>query len=253
MSLENFRKIRIALHDSNDPVLRKLVAKEGDRNGRELEVQLTNRNVLENQTGVTLQFYWHNLRVGNQGIKKFNTVDSSRGLFKVAYPDSMLNAGNVSCYVQIQDGQKITNTRTFTVLVEGSGFDAQTVIASDDYQALNDALIEVNRYQSQISDILDDLKRQGDNLRESERIKFEQLFNDIRPQIDGLEQQFNDAVANLTQDSEVITARTSTETGDSYASLGARLDEVETMTVLGSHKGYFEMDNGQPRIRLEEI
>lgn len=253
MTLENFRKIRITLHESNAPVLRKLIAKEGDRDGRELEIQLINRSVLENQSDVSLRFYWRNLRMGNQGIENFDVVDRSEGLFKVAYPTSMLNAGNVSCYVQIIDGQKITNTRTFTVLVEGSSFDAQTVIASDDYQALNDALIEVNRYQTQISNILDDLKSKGDNLRESERTRFEQLFNDFAPKIDGLQTQFNEAVANLTQDSEVITARTSTETGDSYDSLGARLDEVETMTVLGSHKGYFEIENGQPRIRLEEI
>lgn len=253
MALDNFRKIQIILNRADEPIYRKLIASEGDRNGRELEVQLTNHYVLADLPGVKLRLYWKHSKLGNQGIEPFQAVDSSKGLFKVTYPNTMLNVGNVNCSIEIQDGNKFTRTRTFTVLVEGSGFNAQTAIASDDYQALNEALIKIQKYQTQIDSIKADLVRQGENLIGSERTKFEQLFNEIQPQMDGLEQQFNDAMANLTQDSEVIAGRTSTTTGESYSTIGKRLDEMEVMTVLENHKAYFEIKDGRPRLRLEEI
>ena len=56
-----------------------------------------------------------------------------------------------------------------------------------------------------------------------------------------------------TMYSEVTAGRTSTVTGDSYSTIGKRLDEMETMTVIGNHKAYFEIKDGRPRLRLEEI
>lgn len=260
MSLENFRKLRITLNQADRPIYKKLLAKEGDLEGRELEVQLVNRNVLENLKNVELILYWKNLSVGNQGDKYFDVVDRDKGLFKISYPESMLNKGNVTCSIGIlQSGERITNTLNFTIKVQGSGYDAQTAIASDDFQALNEALIIVNRYQKDFDDIKDDIIKAGDSLIENERSRIRDILNDINPKIEGLESQFNDAIANVTEDSEVITGRTSTVTGESHDTIGKRMDGIEEKQVVNNldskkkHEVFFEIKDGQPRLKLEEI
>lgn len=253
MALQNFNKISISLHNANDPIMKKLFAKEGDRNGRELEVQLNDGHSLQSANNLNLRLYWKHLAQGNQGIEPFEKDDNGDGLFNVTYPDSMMNAGNVEAWIQIQDGSKLIGSVNVLIVIQGSGFDAMAVVASDDYKALNDALNEVNRWQSQIDVIKNNLQQQADALLRGEEAKFDALEAEYRNTIDGLRTQFNDAVANLTVDSELITARTSTETGDSYETVGERLDEIETMIVLENHKAYFELANGRPRLRLEEI
>lgn len=259
MSLENFRKITIQLHKSDDPILKRLVASEGDYNGRQLEVQLTNRYVLENQQGVILRLYWRNLRLGNQGISDFDVKDAEKGLYIISYPESMLNAGNVSCFIQIQDGTRITNTRPFTVVVKGTGFSAQTVIASDQYTALNDALIQLNQYQNDIDLIKQNLQSQADGLLSSEKAEFDQLQANYEPLLLGLQSQFDDVMANLTVDSELIAARSSNATGLNFTTTGNRLDEMEERQVVSNldtnqrHIVSLEIKDGMPRLKLEEV
>lgn len=260
MTLENFRKMKVSLNGANRAVYKKLLAKEGDLNGRELEVQLVDGSMLEDLKDVELVLYWKNLSMGNQGDKYFDAVDRKKGIFKVSYPESMLNRGNVTCSIAIiQGGERITNTLNFTVQVQGSGYGAQTAIASDDFQALNDALITVSKYQNEIDDILDSIIQAGDSLIATEKSRIRDILNAITPRIDGLESQFNDAVANVTSDSEVIVARSSTTTGESHGTIGKRMDGIEEMQVANNldtnkkHKVYLEVESGQPRLRLEEI
>lgn len=253
MSFEKFNKVEITLRHADEPIMRKLFAKEGDRNGRELQVKLIDGSVVKNFAGLSLRLFWRHLDVGNQGIEPFEKVPNESGLYNVTYPDSMMNAGNVEAWIQIQDGNDLIGSVNALIAVQGSGFDALAVVASDDYKALNDALNEVNRWQSQIDAIKDNLQQQADALLSGEEAKFDDLEAEYRNTIDGLQTQFNDAMANLTVDSELITARTSTQTGDSYDTVGERLDEMETMFVLENHKAYFELADGQPRLRLEEI
>lgn len=260
MSLENFRKLRIVLDHIDRPIYQKTVAKEGDSNGRELEVQLVNLNVLENLSGVNLVLYWKNLAVGNQGDKDFEAVDRKKGKFRISYPEAMLNKGYVTCYVSVQqDGDKIMNTLNFTVEVEGSGYDANAAIASDDFQAMNDALLRINKYQADIDRIKNEIISAGDDLISSEKSRIRDILKDVKPKIEGLESQFNDAVANLTEDSEIITGRSSTVTGESYDTIGNRMDGMEERQLANNldsnkkHEVFLEIKDGQPRLKLEEI
>lgn len=258
--LENFRKLRITLSRANEAVYRKIIAKEGDVNGRELEVQLINNGIVEDLSAINLRLDWKNLTAGNSGMHTFEAVDKSKGLFKISYPPSMLNKGSVTASIAIMEGSKrITNTRNFTIIVEKSGVDAQTVIASDDFQALNDALIQINKYQAQIDGIKADIRADADDLIESERIRIGKILDEIEPRLDGLESQLDDAISNVTVDSEVITARSSTATGKNYTTLSNRLDDTEETNLLKNldtnKKSIIslEIKNGQPRLRMEEI
>lgn len=259
MALDNFRKIRIQLNKADDPVFHRLVAKEGDLDGRELEVQLTNRHVLENLAGVKLRLFWRHMGLGNQGIEPFEEVSANDGLFKVAYPNSMLNAGKALCSVQIQDGDRITHTRTFTVVVEGNGFNAQAAIASDEYTALNEALIQIGKYQAEIDAIKRNLQSQADALLDNEQAEFNRLQEEYSPLLIGLQEQFDNVMANITADSELIAARTSTATGRSYVTAGNRLDDMESRQVaedLDTHERSvitLEVKDGRPRLKLEEV
>lgn len=186
MSLENFRKLKIRLDKANQPIIHKQITSEGDRNGRQLEVQLTNRYVLESQENVQLTLYWKHLRLGNQGMEPFETANASDGIFEVSFPQAMLNEGNVDCYIQIRDGNHFTNTRHFTVVVKGTGFDAQTVVASDDYKALNDALAQIRHYQDNIDEIMDDVGRELEKLRIEKENDLNDLYNSKETKLDNL-------------------------------------------------------------------
>ncbi|MFT9051819.1 hypothetical protein [Liquorilactobacillus nagelii] len=74
-------------------------------------------------------------------------------------------------------------------------------------------------------------KGNGADVRES-MAQAVQLFGDVAAQFikqsDGLKGQFNSAIANANSDTEVQAARTSTTTGNSFGTLGLRLDAIDT-------------------------
>ncbi|MFT8477735.1 MAG: hypothetical protein ABF682_10060 [Liquorilactobacillus sp.] len=74
-------------------------------------------------------------------------------------------------------------------------------------------------------------KGNGTDVRES-MAQAVQLFGDVAAQFikqsDGLKGQFNSAIANANSDTEVQAARTSTATGNSFGTLGLRLDAIDT-------------------------
>lgn len=259
MALENFRKMRITLTNANEAIYQKIVAKEGDTGGRVLEVQLIDGLQKESLSSVQVILRWKHLRHGTQGDANFQVVDASKGVFKVTYPEAMLLAGHVQAFIQINVGGDIISTRNFTIFVEGSGFDAQTAIASDDYQALNEALIEVNKYQSQIDSIKNNLQNQADALLRDEKAEFDDLQANYEPLLLGLQSQFDDVMANLTVDSELIAIRTSTTTGKSYSTASNRLDDMEDRQVVEDVDTEdrflmsLEVSNGTPRLKVEEI
>lgn len=74
-------------------------------------------------------------------------------------------------------------------------------------------------------------KGNGADMRES-LAQAVQLFGDVATQFineaSGLKGQFNSAVANANTNSEVAVARTSTTTGNSFGTIGLRLDAMDT-------------------------
>ena len=181
----------------------------------------------------------------------------------------MMFAGKVSCFITVIDNEKITNTRNFNVTVE-AGVDGNLIVAENDFSILQQALVQINEYQLQIDNIKADLIRQVNNLIDIEGEKLDQLyrdkeaiFNDLEvdyaPQLQAVLAQFNNAMANLTQDSEVIAARTSLATGIDYTSLALILQAIEQRQViadLDTNKKYvtnLEVSEGQPRLKIEVI
>lgn len=153
MTLDNFRRIDMQMNRANDYQLETQFVKEGDYNGRELVVQITNAGEVSNQTGVSLNLGWHHDNVGNSGLDPFAVVDASKGIFKITYPTEMLIAGDVTATIQVIEDGKITLTRNFKITVENSPIDEGTIVSENSFTTLQNALKTVNQYDGRLSNL----------------------------------------------------------------------------------------------------
>lgn len=269
MALDSFRRVDFRLNKANDYIPDNFFAKEGDYNGRELVVQITNGSVVTETQGIQMILNWKHLNKGHSGNKYFEGLDITKGIYKVSYPTQMLFAGKVSCFITIVDNEKITNTRNFNLKVE-AGADGNLIVAENDFSILQQALIQINQYQNQIDNIKSDLIRQVDELLNTEQTKFDELYENEKEEFDylqanyapllqSLQSQFDNVIANVTVDSELIAVRSSGATGKSYDSAGTRIDDVENRQIIKNiddgniRVGFLEVENGRPRLRIEEV
>ena len=143
MALDNFRRIDMRINKANYYIDTQM-AKEGDYNGRELVVQITDDGEVKNQSGVSLNLGWRHDSVGNTGLDPFKVVDIAKGIFKIAYPKEMLNAGLVTAVIQVVESGKITLTRNFKITVESNPIDEDAIVSENSFTALTEALVKVN-------------------------------------------------------------------------------------------------------------
>lgn len=153
MTLDNFRRIDMQMNRANDYQLETQFVKEGDYNGRELVVQITNAGEVSNQTGVSLNLGWHHDNAGNSGLDPFAVVDASKGIFKITYPTEMLIAGDVTATIQVIEDGKITLTRNFKITVENSPIDEGAIVSENSFTTLQNALKTVNQYDGRLSNL----------------------------------------------------------------------------------------------------
>lgn len=141
------------INKANDHYIDTQFAKEGDYNGRELVVQITNAGEIESQHDVSLNLGWRHNIVGNSGLTPFEEEDVSKGIFKIIYPNEMLSAGNVTAYIQIVENDKVINTRDFTIEVENNTLNARAIVLDDSFETLNKALTTVSQYDNRIENL----------------------------------------------------------------------------------------------------
>lgn len=187
MSLDRFRSVDIRIDKADHYFMSSQFAKGGDYNGRTLVVQITNGGLIESQAGITVNLGWRHESVKNSGLDPFEVVDAAQGIFEISYPKEMLNPGRVTAVIQIIDGETITETKNFVIQVEKSPIDETSIVSSNSFTVLQEALVKTNR-------------------------------------VEGL---LNEAIANVTVDSEVITARNSTAKGKTFTVIDERIEEVE--------------------------
>ena len=121
-----------------------LFAKEGDANGRGMVVQITENGIIKDTTGITLRLQWSHITVGASGFTDFEVVDSTKGLYKVKYPTSMLHRGRVEAFIRITDNGILSGTRNLLITVERMVGSDETIEASDDFSALQTALTRLS-------------------------------------------------------------------------------------------------------------
>lgn len=145
------------INRANDYQIETQFAKEGDYNGRELVVQITNAGEVSSQTGVSLNLGWYHNDAGNSGLDPFTAVDASKGIFKITYPTEMLIAGDVTASIQVLDGEKITLTRNFKITVEKNPLNEDAIVSENSFTVLQEALKTVSRYDSRIANVEADI------------------------------------------------------------------------------------------------
>ena len=154
----------IRLDTINTRVYADLLAKEGDANGRGLLVTLTENGLMKDTTGIALNLKWEHTSVGNQGLDNFETVDPSKGLYKITYPSEMLNRGKIRAFIQIIDSGKLAGTRNIEITVDRGVGDDTAIASSDSFSALASALIEVQSWNDRIDDVEQDFIDRANNL-----------------------------------------------------------------------------------------
>lgn len=141
MNLTEFRRSYIKLDKASQSYITPQYVKQGDYNGRELIVQITDGGAVKDMTGVSLELGWKHESIQNAGLEPFAELDVSQGLFKVAYPTELLNPGRVLCAIRVSENGTVTNSMNFTVTVEANPFD-DTTLVSDNAFTLLEQLIQ---------------------------------------------------------------------------------------------------------------
>lgn len=141
---DDFYHKHITIDRADTRIVEDFFAKEGDANSRGMIVQLTERGVELDTTGVILRLQWQHLSVGNDGFNDFEVVDATKGIYKLTYSSAMLNTGKVEAMIRIQDGTAFYGTRNFFINVERMAGSEDSIVGSNDYSSLQKALSAIS-------------------------------------------------------------------------------------------------------------
>ena len=151
MVLENF------LIDADilwDRAGKELYEKPEARAGRKMRVRVTNRGVVEDLIGYTLNLGWKStIDETKFGLDAFTAVDITKGVFELAYTVGMLtNTGTLKAALQIVPtvGEPI-ESNNFVITVVKSAIDAEAIQSETSFTALAMALVDVNAWNATIS------------------------------------------------------------------------------------------------------
>jgi microcystin-dependent protein len=139
-----FRTEDVILDKANAYIYTPQLGKTGDIGARILRVQVVDKGVIKDQTGLTLILNWHHLQAGNSGMDTFVAIDPLQGLFEVTYPDEMMLEGVVECNITIREGEesdmRLINTRNFKLTVEKSANNPDAAVVSNSFGTLQEIL-----------------------------------------------------------------------------------------------------------------
>ena len=231
MSLDRFRSVDIRIDKADHYFMSSQFAKGGDYNGRTLVVQITNGGLIESQAGVTVNLGWRHASVGNSGLDPFEVVDAAQGIFEISYPREMLNPGRVTAVIQIIDGETITETKNFVIQVEKSPIDETSIVSSNSFTVLQEALIKVNDWNARIDAVEADFIQRANDMEATYPQELLSLGSQLADKADETDLAIERArITNLatlaagstTGDAELIDGRVGSD-GTTYANIGAAI------------------------------
>lgn len=211
MSLDRFRSVDIRIDKADHYFMSSQFAKGGDYNGRTLVVQITNGGLIETQAGITVNLGWRHESVKNSGLDPFEVVDAAQGIFEISYPREMLNPGRVTAVIQIIDGETITETKNFVIQVEKSPIDETSIVSSNSFTVLQEALIKVNSWNARIDAVEADFIERANNLDATYPIELNSVKRQLEhtnAQVDLLNRGLGETFATL------VALQTAYPTGD---------------------------------------
>lgn len=151
MVLENFLVDADILWDRAG---KELYEKPEARAGRKMRVRVTNKGVVDDLTGYTLNLGWKSTSDETKfGLDAFDVVDATEGLYELDYTSGMLtNIGNLKVVLQLVPlvGEP-TESNNFMITVKKSALDPEAVQSETSFTALALALVNVNAWNATIS------------------------------------------------------------------------------------------------------
>lgn len=148
--LDNFRKVGVVWNHSTNQIYQPMRVASSDDHGRKLVVQVTNDSVLENTQGVELRLYWE-IR-DKKGFNDFELIDAEHGIYEIYFSRGMLeNKGTHKAWLHATDTTGSITSEAFGIEVF-KGIDLEAVEGTDDFSALNSALVRVVEIESQEED-----------------------------------------------------------------------------------------------------
>lgn len=211
MVLENFLADADILWDRAG---KKLFEKPEARTGRIMRVQVTNRGVVEDLTGYTLNLGWTSTKDETKfGLDAFEAADITKGIFELEYTSGMLtNIGTLKAALQLVPTVGNTvESNNFAITVTRSAVDAEGVQSETSFSTLTTALVQVNGWNATIdgkvidweADMAATKQLYIDNMEEVESTYPIEL-NSVKQQ---LEQTLNKSAITLTHMFADNTAR----------------------------------------------
>lgn len=139
--------------------------------GRIMRVQVVNAGIVEDLTGYTLNLGWTSVRDPSKfGLDAFDDVDITKGIFEIEYTSGMLtNVGPLNASLQLVppgEGRPI-ESNNFKLTVKNSAINAEAIQSETSFKALENALVEVNGWNTRIDDVEQDFIDRANNLDET--------------------------------------------------------------------------------------
>lgn len=156
MDLNKFRDVDLVIDKANANFMQRQFVSQGDLKGRTLTVQITDRGVVGEVPGLTLNLRWHNVDSGLTDLSAFECIDKENSLFRIEYPTNMLTPGKVQANIQVIDNGKVTHLKTFELTVQKLAGEMVGLSNQAEYGALITALANVNGLKEAINSLQND-------------------------------------------------------------------------------------------------
>ncbi|WP_429949404.1 hypothetical protein IGJ55_002076 [Enterococcus sp. AZ170] len=159
MAIDQFKTVDVVITNINEDYIPQQLVVQGERSGRSMTLQIANGGKIENQAGISVNLGWSHDTVKNndgeklQGLDAFQAIDKTKGLFRLDYPASMVQPGQITAVIQIISSYSDTRSKPFKIKVERTPFDSKAVESENSFTALQEALGTVNKYDGKIGDL----------------------------------------------------------------------------------------------------
>lgn len=152
MIVERVKRQAIILKSLNQIIQGFPIAGAGDVNGRILQIQFEQEAKQQLTKDSIVYLAWTHKELGIKGLNVFTKKDDN--LFEIQYPNSMLREGHVLCNIKVTDEVSMVQSLDFEIHVLSDVDDGSDFIASNDYEAFKQSIIDLTKTQNDIATLV---------------------------------------------------------------------------------------------------
>lgn len=169
-----------------------------DKDGRKLRVIFTQEAAAQFTDTTKIYLCWYHQELDIRGYSVFTEIkneDDKRfpPTWEITYPKAMLFEGHVLANIQLVDKVSISTSTNFIIHVLLDPNDGSDFVASDDYSAFQEAVINLTNLKDRVQDQLDETIAQNQEQREQmeqQKAEFENMqsiFDEIQSAVTAFE------------------------------------------------------------------